>query len=65
MIKASINKKFEDMSIEELKAEREYWEDKIVGATAWGASLSVASEFRGECDRYIRLWEHRNALPKS
>jgi hypothetical protein len=47
----SINKAFKDMTLDELHQEKAYWEEKIAG---WGAALSVANEFRNECESWIR-----------
>ena len=37
-------------SVEELIAERQYWDQRIKSAGRWGAAVGVAAEFRDECD---------------
>jgi hypothetical protein len=37
-------------TVEQLKAERAYWEARINEATGWGASVGVAAEFLKGCD---------------
>ena len=43
-----------DMTVEELRAEREVWDKKIESATSWGARLTAAAEFRDACDAELR-----------
>lgn len=52
-----MSKRFEDMSIEELVAERDKWEKKIDEAPGWGAAVGAAYEFMQECERWIRRRE--------
>lgn len=49
----SLSKAFKDMTLEELKAEYDYWDRKILAATQWGAALGAAAEFRDECAGWI------------
>lgn len=55
MIEVPVKKLFKDMSLEELTAERVYWDDKIINATCWGAALAAAAEFRDECTKWIAV----------
>jgi len=40
------NKSLKDMTDEELKNELHYWDGEVANATAWGASIAAADEFR-------------------
>jgi len=42
------------MTDDELAAEREKWNRKIVDAPGWGAAVAAAHEFRDDCDRELR-----------
>lgn len=46
--------RFESMSLAELHDERGYWDTQIRESKSWGAALTAASEFRDECDVWIR-----------
>jgi len=37
----------------ELRAERDYWDQKIENATGWGAAVGFADSQRRLCDRLI------------
>lgn len=50
----SSNKDFGDMTLDELRVERAYWDEKIVNAPRWGAALAAAAEFRDACDAWIK-----------
>lgn len=49
----SPNIPIQKQTLEELIAERQYWDGQIKKATRWGAALSVSSEFRDECDNEL------------
>lgn len=40
-------------TLEQLIAERDYWQAKIEGATSWGAAVGAAAEFRDDCQLWI------------
>lgn len=42
---------------EKLLAEWHHWNNKIINAPSWGASLAAANEFRIECEREMRRRE--------
>lgn len=50
-----MNKRFEDMTLQELELEYHYWDDRIAAANSWGGALAVAAEFRRDCARHIKL----------
>lgn len=43
-----------DMSDDELIAEWRHWDDRIKGATSWGAGIAAADGFRKEAAREMR-----------
>lgn len=51
------NKRFGEMTLEELRGERQYWDDAITKATGWGAAIKAADEFRRQCDWWIEVRE--------
>jgi len=50
-------KQFADMTLQELKEEAAYWNQKIAEADSWGAAVAAAHEFKTCCDRRIKLLE--------
>lgn len=52
-LSVSPNLKHEDMTLEQLVEERDYWDEKIKVAPSWGASLVVADGFRRDCQKWI------------
>ena len=48
-----MDKAFKDMTLEELKAERDKWQKEIDTASGWGAGVSAALEFRDEANIWI------------
>ncbi len=46
-------KLFKDMTLQELREEREFWKQKLENGGCWGASVTAASEFLKDCDRWI------------
>lgn len=44
----------EEQTIEQLKAERDYWQSIIDGAPIWGGSLTAAAEFMHDCNQELR-----------
>lgn len=42
-----------EMTLEELRAEREMWNARVLGAECWGASLIFAAKQRDAYDREI------------
>lgn len=53
----TINKDFADMTLDELRVEHRYWDDKISGARQWGAAVAAADSFRRGCERWIKRRE--------
>ena len=43
-----------DQTLDQLIAERDYWNHKVESAPAWGAALPVARSFLDACNREIR-----------
>jgi hypothetical protein len=43
-----------NQTLEQLTAERDYWQGKVDKATGWGAAVGAANEFLLECEREIR-----------
>lgn len=43
---------------DQLKEERDFWQSKINDAPGWGASVSVAAEFRDACTSELLRREH-------
>jgi hypothetical protein len=50
-------KRIDQMTLAELRIERAHWDKQITDAPGWGGSLAAASEFRDECDKWIRRRE--------
>lgn len=50
---AKPNIPLDQQTVEQLKVEREYWDNEIRSATGWGAAVGVAHEFRSACDKWI------------
>jgi hypothetical protein len=48
---------WQSQTIEQLKAERDYWNSKIKSADGWGASVGAAIKFRDACTREIQRRE--------
>ena len=46
-----------EQTLEQLRAERDYWDRKVREAPGWGASLSAAAGFRESCNVWIRRRE--------
>jgi len=44
-----------DLSDEQIIKEYYHWDDKVRNATAWGAALAAANEFRRDCLMQIQL----------
>jgi hypothetical protein len=44
-----MNKPLSELSDGELISEYNLWNNKVKNATAWGAALAAADEFRKEC----------------
>lgn len=42
-----------DQTLDQLRAERAYWQARIDEATGWGAAVGAAAGFRDQCDAWI------------
>ena len=51
------NKQFAEMTLDELREEHRRWNDQINNATAWGAALAAADEYRRACAYWIKIRE--------
>lgn len=49
------NTQIRDLSDNELLEEYKYWDNKIISATSWGASIAAANRFRKDCETQIKL----------
>lgn len=44
---------FWEMSNEELRKERDHWQNEINNSPNWGAAVAAAIEFRDECEKAL------------
>jgi hypothetical protein len=52
------DKRYRDMTDDELRAEAEKWDAEVRNAESWGAAVAAAAEFRRECERELDRRQH-------
>ena len=51
-----------EQTIDQLKAERDYWHEMIMSSPSWGAAVAAAYEFRAACEAELKRRE--DTLPE-
>lgn len=50
-----------NQTLDQLYAERDYWDNRIKSATGWGAAVGAADDFRRACETWIAIREKESA----
>jgi hypothetical protein len=53
------------MTDDELRAEADRWAAEVRNATGWGAAVSIADNFRRQCEQELNRRQHLNAQEKA
>lgn len=51
---------WKEQTIEQLIAERDYWQAIIDAKGSWGAAVGASAEFRDECERELKRRNYTN-----